>query len=252
MANLFGPDFFDTVLSSAGDMLSDFTTQLPQFSAPPSTNLTFDFASPFGYSSQLPGGTPLDTPLPGGGNPLLNPGYADPFSAAQQEAINAARNAGGSTKAQQSGGPEAARGEALTNPNSYGPGSSAQVAVPAQGPLPDYARAVAQQYGVDPDIFVRQINQESGFQTGRRSKAGAAGIAQFMPDTARAYGVNVDDPYSSLDGAARHMRDLLQQFHGDYRLALAAYNAGAGNVTKYGGVPPFQETQKYVRAILGD
>lgn len=119
------------------------------------------------------------------------------------------------------------------------------------------ARQMAQRYGVDPDVFARQMGLENaGWDEdviyGRRlSPAGAIGAAQFMPGTAEEMGVNPYDPYSSLDGGARYMRRLLDMFDGDYRLALAAYNAGAGNVQKYGGVPPFAETQTYLRKILG-
>jgi hypothetical protein len=137
------------------------------------------------------------------------------------------------------------------------------------GPAPErageyraYARAVAQQYGVDPDIFERQINQESGFRPwgddGKPlgSSAGAQGIAQFMPATAAGYGVDVNDPYSSLEGAARHMRDLLKANNGNYRYALAAYNAGQGAVNQYGdGVFEADfahgQTRDYVNIILG-
>lgn len=126
----------------------------------------------------------------------------------------------------------------------------------AGGDLRAYARSVAQQYGVDPGIFERQINQESGFNPSAVSNAGARGIAQFMPGTAASYGVDVNDPYSSLEGAARHMRDNLAKYGGDYRLALAAYNAGQGNVDKYGeGVfgADFAngQTRDYVDIILG-
>ncbi len=152
---------------------------------------------------------------------------------------------------------------------SMAPGEQVGGVSMATGPAPErageyraYARAVAQQYGLDPDIFERQINQESGFRPwgpdGKPlgSSAGAQGIAQFMPGTAASYGVDVNDPYSSLDGAARHMRDLLQRNNGDYRMALAAYNAGQGNVDRYGeGVfgDDFAhgETKRYVTNILG-
>jgi hypothetical protein len=118
------------------------------------------------------------------------------------------------------------------------------------------ARKAAEKYGIDPDIFVRQIDQESGFAddviTGqRKSSAGAVGIAQFMPATARSMGVDPLNPEDALDGAARYMRQGLDRYGGDYRKALAAYNAGFGNVDKYGGVPPFEETQTYVNKILG-
>lgn len=113
------------------------------------------------------------------------------------------------------------------------------------------ARRAARRYDIDPDIFERQIGQESNFRRGARSPAGAQGIAQFMPATARAYGVNLNDNRISddLDGAARYMRDLLRQFDGDYRLALAGYNAGGGNARR--AVTQFPETRNYVQRILG-
>ena len=117
--------------------------------------------------------------------------------------------------------------------------------------LRQYARAAATRNGLDPDIFDRQIDQESGFNPSAVSPAGASGIAQFMPATASRYGVDVNDPYSSLDGAARHMADNLRANGNDYARALAVYNAGQGAVDQYGGVPPYAETQTYVRNILG-
>ena len=123
-------------------------------------------------------------------------------------------------------------------------------ALTAGGPYVDFARQAAERWGVPPDMFVRQIQQESGFQAHVTSSAGAQGIAQFVPGTAAAYGVNVADPYSSLEGAAHHMADLFRQF-GSWELALAAYNAGPGAVQQYGGVPPYAETQHYIRTILG-
>lgn len=116
------------------------------------------------------------------------------------------------------------------------------------------ARRAATRYGVDPDIFVAQLRQESGLRMGVTSPAGARDIAQFMPGTAKSYGVTLGDGKAAddLDGAARYMRDNLKTFGGDYRKALAAYNAGAGAVQKYGGVPPYAETQNYVTTILGN
>ncbi len=117
------------------------------------------------------------------------------------------------------------------------------------------ARAAAEKYGVNPDIFDRQISQETGNYdpaviSGQRvSSAGAKGIAELMPS----HWINVDptDPAASLDYAAGLMADYLQQYNGDYAKARAGYNAGPGNVAKYDGVPPFEETQKYVATILG-
>lgn len=118
------------------------------------------------------------------------------------------------------------------------------------GDLQAYARQAAQKAGIDPDIFVRQIQQESGFSPTAKSGAGAIGIAQFMPGTAAGMGVDPADPYAALDAAARLDAQNLSKY-GSYDKALAAYNAGPGNVDKYGGVPPFEETQRYVNNILG-
>src|SRR6266576_606089 len=119
------------------------------------------------------------------------------------------------------------------------------------GDLRAYARQAAQRAGIDPDIFVRQIDQESGFNVTAKSGAGAQGIAQFMPATAAGIGLDPSDPYASLDAAARMDADNLKRYGGDWGKTLAAYNAGPGAVDKYGGVPPFEETQRYVRTIIG-
>jgi len=120
------------------------------------------------------------------------------------------------------------------------------------------ARQAAISAGISPDAFVRQIQQESGFNAGAGSPAGAVGIAQFMPGTAANLGVNPYDPSSALPGAARMMAGLASQFGGDYRKALAAYNAGGGAVNSavaQGGgnwlslMPT--ETQNYVATIMG-
>ena len=120
------------------------------------------------------------------------------------------------------------------------------------------ARQVAGQYGLDPDIFVRQINQESGFNPVAVSPAGARGIAQIMPATAKGWGVDPSDPNAALAAAAKNMASYrntyLKQGLDDaeaYRRALAVYNAGPGAVAKYKGVPPYQETQNYINRIMG-
>jgi hypothetical protein len=109
----------------------------------------------------------------------------------------------------------------------------------------------ANRNGIDPNLFLRLVQQESGFNPNALSRKGAMGPAQLMPATAGELGVDPRDPLQNLDGGARYLRQQLDAFNGDTRLALAAYNAGAGNVRKHGGVPPFRETQNYVRAILG-
>ena len=109
---------------------------------------------------------------------------------------------------------------------------------------------IAQQEGVDPALFNRLIMAESGGRSDAISSAGAIGPAQLMPDTAKELGVDPNDVEQNLTGGARYFRQQMERF-GDPKLALAAYNAGAGNVEKYGGVPPFAETQNYIAKILG-
>jgi hypothetical protein len=114
--------------------------------------------------------------------------------------------------------------------------------------MPDYraaARRAAIRAGLDPDVFERQINQESGFNPGARSGAGAIGIAQIMPATARGWHVDPTDPIAALNAAARHMKGYVDQF-GSYRNALIAYNAGPGAVGR--ALPA--ETQNYIKVIL--
>jgi len=112
------------------------------------------------------------------------------------------------------------------------------------------ARQAAISVGLDPVIFVRQIQAESGFDRDARSPAGAHGIAQITPATAQSWGVDTSDPVASLQVAAEHMAGYVQKY-GDYAMALAAYNAGPRSVERYGGVPPYAETQRYIAKILG-
>ncbi len=109
----------------------------------------------------------------------------------------------------------------------------------------------AQDAGISPEIYVRQIDQESGFNPEALSPAGASGIAQMMPGTAAGLGVDPWDPHASLIAAAQLMRSYLDKYSGDWALALAAYNAGSGAVDQYGGIPPYEETRRYVASILG-
>lgn len=111
--------------------------------------------------------------------------------------------------------------------------------------------AAAQRHGLDPRLLKALVKQESGFDPSARSPAGAAGLTQLMPGTAAALGVTDPmDPLQALEGGAKYLAQQLKAFGGDVSLALAAYNAGPGNVQKHGGIPPFRETQNYVRTIL--
>ena len=112
------------------------------------------------------------------------------------------------------------------------------------------AKAAARKHGVPEDMFLRLVQQESGWNAGAVSPKGAMGLAQLMPGTATRLGVDAADPQQNLEGGARYLAMMYDRF-GSWRLALAAYNAGPLAVEKYGGVPPYDETQGYVVAILG-
>ena len=113
-----------------------------------------------------------------------------------------------------------------------------------------HAKAMARKHGVPEDLFLRLVQQESGWNPSARSHKGARGLAQLMPGTAAKLGVDASDQVQNLEGGARYLRMMYNTF-GSWRLALAAYNAGPGAVAKYGGVPPYRETRNYVRIIHG-
>lgn len=110
-------------------------------------------------------------------------------------------------------------------------------------------QAASRQMGVPSNILSALLMQESGFNPQAQSPAGAIGIAQFMPDTAKTLGIDPTDPVQAISGAAEYLRGLYEQT-GSWPLALAAYNAGLGAVEQYGGIPPFPETQNYVASIM--
>ena len=134
------------------------------------------------------------------------------------------------------------------------PEQSAAPAVPggsslAGVPYANLFTSAAARYGVDASLLAAVASQESGFDSRAVSASGAQGLMQFMPSTAKGLGVDAFDPASAIDGAARYLTSLTQQF-GSTQLALAAYNAGPGAVRQYGGIPPYGETQNYVRSVL--
>ncbi len=111
--------------------------------------------------------------------------------------------------------------------------------------------ALAAQYDLSPALLEALVWQESRWRENAVSPAGARGLAQLMPGTARDLGVNPDDPFANLEGGARYLRQQLDRFDGDLELALAAYNAGPARVARSGRVPNIRETQNYVAAIMG-
>ncbi|MDO8885250.1 MAG: lytic transglycosylase domain-containing protein [Pseudotabrizicola sp.] len=141
------------------------------------------------------------------------------------------------------------------------PQGKAKVIAPTETTAPRYsgrykgeyltvARAMASRHGIPEDLFLRLVQQESGWNAGAVSHKGATGLAQLMPGTAQKLGVDINDPHQNLEGGARYLKMMYQKF-GSWRLALAAYNAGPGAVEKHNGIPPYPETVNYVKAILG-
>ena len=117
--------------------------------------------------------------------------------------------------------------------------------------LEQAVRRAAQQHHVQPALLLAVIKAESSFNPIAISKAGAVGLMQLVPETAIRHGVrNLYDTNDNIAGGAKHLRYLLDRFHGNTRLALAAYNAGERRVDRYGQIPPYKETQDYVKKVL--
>ncbi len=159
----------------------------------------------------------------------------------------AAPQPGEAVKVQDVGNPSVIRRvlpEQATAPAATGGGAAL-----AGVPYADLFSRAGSRYGVDASLLAAVASQESNFNSKAVSAVGAQGLMQFMPATAAGLGVNALDPGSAIDGAARYLSQLTKQF-GSTDLALAAYNAGPGTVSRYGGIPPYPETQNYVRSVL--
>jgi len=138
----------------------------------------------------------------------------------------------------------------VRTPSKWDDGSVRAYAGRYKGQYLSMAKSAARRHGVPEDLFLRLVQQESGWNAKAKSHKGAIGLAQLMPGTADYLGVNPHDPRQNLEGGARYLAEQFRTFR-SWRLALAAYNAGPGAVQKYGGVPPFKETRNYVRIIWG-
>lgn len=143
-------------------------------------------------------------------------------------------------------------GSSATAPiNGYQSASAPQAKAENVGSLENVIYSMAQKYGVDPTLIQQVVKAESSFNSQATSQCGAMGLMQLMPGTAASYGVqDAYDATQNLDGGTHFLKDLLDRFDGNVPLSLAAYNAGAGAVDKYNGIPPYKETQAYVQKIM--
>lgn len=173
-------------------------------------------------------------------------GTARSSSSFSAQLASAAAGSGSPVAGASTVGAEPLAGAPVTGTSMPG-GSTLNPSVPYAAQI----EAAAGRYGVDPALLAGLIKAESGFDPNAGSPAGAQGLTQLMPETASSLGVTDPlDPEQAIEGGARLLHEHLQKFDGNTELALAAYNAGPGAVEQYGGIPPYAETQAYVKRVL--
>ena len=201
-------------------------------------------AAPMGGAAPAGDGGGGGAPAGGGGAPAGGAGGAPSGGGDLQGALNSLLGDNGTLNQSQG---------ADSSPLNQAGGANTPLAGGGSNQFDSLIQEAAQKYGVDPNLVKSVIKQESGFNPNAKSGVGSWGLMQLMPGTARELGVkNAFDPRQNIMGGTKYLSQQLKTFGGDVKKALAAYNAGAGNVKKYGGVPPFKETQNYVKNITAD
>ncbi len=191
----------------------------------------------------IPGGVPgmdFDSVL----NKAIHQGEKDQLPQAEGAAAAKAPEAASAAAAKDGQRPREVK---LTG---YAPHTKGGGTLLSDASLSQLVKAASDKYQVDPKLVSAVAEVESGGNQGAQSPAGAIGVMQLMPETAASLGINPYDKQQNIEGGAKYLRQMLDNFGGDVKKAVAAYNAGPNAVKKYGGVPPYPETQDYVDKVL--